>query len=315
MENLYDVVIIGSGPAGFTAAIYASRANFKVLLLEGEQPGGQLTTTTEVENFPGFPKGIMGPTLMNQMREQAQRFGAETKYEIVTSINLKSNIKQITTSSQTYIAKTVIIATGSRARYLGLESEERLRGKGVSACATCDGFFFKDKIVAVIGGGDSAMEEANFLTKFATKVYLVNRSENFKASPIMYDRAKQNPKIEFVVNKQTLEILGEKFVTGLKLKDNSTQEISELNVNGVFLAIGHQPNTELFKEQLNLENGYIITEADTSKTNIPGVFAAGDVKDRKHYWQGIIAAGTGAIAALDAQEYLYDFKHKEEKHD
>lgn len=299
---MYDVIIIGSGPAGLTAAIYASRASLKVLVLEGAQPGGQLTTTTEVENFPGFPEGIMGPELMNNMRKQAQRFGAETKYEIVTSVDLEN--KTVTTDSQTYESKTIIISTGSRARYLGLESEERLKGRGVSACATCDGFFFKDKEIAVMGGGDSAMEEANFLTKFASKVYLINRSEKFRASPIMLKRAENNPKIEIIMNKTIVEVLGDKVVEGLKLEDSTSKEQSELKVQGLFVAIGHQPNTELFKDKLNLEKGIIVTEPDTSKTNIPGVFACGDVADRKHYWQGITSAGSGCKAAIDAQKYL-----------
>lgn len=301
---MYDVIIIGSGPAGLTAAIYASRASFKVLVLEGEQPGGQLTTTTEVENFPGFPEGIMGPELMNRMRKQAQRFGTETKYEIVTSVNLSNKIKEVKTDNETYQTKTVIISTGSRARYLGLESEQRLRGRGVSACATCDGFFFKDKVVAVLGGGDSAMEESNFLTKFANKVYLVNRSENFKASKIMLDRVKANPKVEILTNKLTEEVIGESKVSGLKLKDAKTEEISELNVDGVFIAIGHQPNTELFQNILELDKGYIVTQPNNTKTNIEGVFACGDVADRDHYWQGVTSAGTGCRAAIDAQRYM-----------
>ncbi len=301
---MYDVIIIGSGPAGLTAAIYASRASFKVLVLEGEQPGGQLTTTTEVENFPGFPEGIMGPELMNRMRKQAQRFGTETKYEIVTSVNLSNKIKEVKTNNETYQTKTVIISTGSRARYLGLESEQRLRGRGVSACATCDGFFFKDKVVAVLGGGDSAMEESNFLTKFANKVFLVNRSENFKASKIMFDRVKANPKVEILTNKLTEEVIGESKVSGLKLKDATTEEISELDVDGVFIAIGHQPNTELFQNILELDKGYIVTQPNNTKTSIEGVFACGDVADRDHYWQGVTSAGTGCRAAIDAQRYM-----------
>lgn len=307
----YDVIIIGSGPAGFTAGIYASRADFKVLILEGEQPGGQLTTTTEVENYPGFEEGIMGPELMNKMKLQAQKFGAETKFEIVTSVDFTTSPKKVFVGDEFYEAKTVIIATGSRAKYLGLESETKLRGRGISACATCDGFFYKDKIIAVLGGGDSAMEEANFLTKFASKVYLIHRSENFRSSPIMFDRVVKNNKIEVLKNKEVVEFLGDKFLTGIKLKDKVNNEIQTLDLNGVFLAIGHQPNTEIFKGKVQIdENNYIITEPDTSKTNIEGVFACGDVKDRKHYWQGITSAGSGCVAALDAQHYLEELKHK-----
>jgi len=301
---VYDVLVIGGGPAGFTAGIYASRANFSVLILEGPQPGGQLTTTTEVENYPGFPNGIMGPQLMTDMREQAKKFGTETKYESVTSVDLSGDIKKVFVGETIYEAKTVIIATGASARYLGIESEERLKGRGVSACATCDGFFFSGKVVAVVGGGDSAMEEANFLTKFATKVYLLNRSQEFKASKIMLERAQANEKIEFITDVEVNEVLGETAVTGLELKNTVTGELSKIDVEGMFLAIGHKPNVDLFKDILTLDDyGYIKTKAPSMKTEIEGVFAAGDVQD-PIYQQGISAAGSGCIAALDAQHYL-----------
>lgn len=301
---IYDVLIIGGGPAGFTAGIYASRANFSVLILEGPQPGGQLTTTTEVENYPGFPKGIMGPQLMNDMREQAKRFGTETKYDSVTSVELSGDVKKVFVGETLYEAKTVIIATGASARYLGIESEERLKGRGVSACATCDGFFFSGKVVAVVGGGDSAMEEANFLTKFATKVYILNRSTDFKASKIMLERAQANKKIEFITDVSVDEVLGEDSVTGIKLKNTVNGKFSTIDVDGMFLAIGHVPNVDLFKGILSVDDyGYLKTQAPSMKTEIEGVFAAGDVQD-PIYQQGISAAGSGCIAALDAQHYL-----------
>jgi thioredoxin reductase (NADPH) len=298
----YDVIIIGSGPAGLTAGIYSARADLKVLILEGEQPGGQLTTTTEVENFPGFPEGIMGPELMNRMRTQAQKFKAETKFELVTSVDFSKKPFEIKISEEVYLGNSVIIATGSRARYLGLESESRLKGRGVSACATCDGFFFKGKEIVVVGGGDSAMEEANFLTKFASKVTIIHHSENFKASAIMLDRCKANPKIDFLMNKEIVEVLGENSVTGLKLKDSITEEIEEFKTEGLFLAIGHIPNTELFKDKLEMDKEYIVT--NDTKTSVEGVFACGDVQDRKRYWQAITSAGSGCIASLESQKYL-----------
>jgi len=298
----YDVIIIGSGPAGLTAGIYSARADLKVLILEGEQPGGQLTTTTEVENFPGFPEGIMGPELMNRMRTQAQKFKAETKFELVTSVDFSKKPFEIKTSEGVYLGNSVIIATGSRARYLGLESESRLKGRGVSACATCDGFFFKGKEIVVVGGGDSAMEEANFLTKFASKVTIIHHSEDFKASAIMLDRCKANPKIDFLMNKEIVEVLGENSVTGLKLKDSKTSEVEEFKTEGLFLAIGHIPNTELFKDKLEMEKEYIVT--NDTKTSVEGVFACGDVQDRKRYWQAITSAGSGCIASLESQKYL-----------
>lgn len=300
----YDIIVVGGGPAGFTAGIYGARANHSVLILEGMQPGGQLTTTTEVENFPGFPQGVDGTMLVSQMRDQAVRFGAVDKFESVSSIDMNSYPYKVVSGETTYLAKAVILATGASARYLGLENENRLKGRGVSACATCDGFFFKDKVLAVVGGGDSAMEEANFLTKFATKVYLVHRREEFKASPIMLDRVKNNPKIEIIVNSAVDDVLGDDAVTGLSLKNTVTGELSTLPVDGMFLAIGHIPNVSLVKDFAQvLPNGYLKVVPDTSKTTVEGLFAAGDVCDSV-YRQAITAAGSGCKAALDAQHFI-----------
>lgn len=299
-----NTIIIGSGPAGWTAAIYAARAELKPLVFEGAEPGGQLMTTTEVENFPGFTLGIQGPELMQVMREQAKRFGTEIVSEMVTAVDVSSRPFKVTAKGQTYEAHTLIISTGATARRLGLESEKKLYGHGVSACATCDGFFFKGKQVIVVGGGDSAMEEANFLTRFADKVTIVHRRDAFKASKIMQERALKNPKISVIRNSAVDEILGDDHVTGVRLKDTVTGETREMAIDGVFAAIGHEPNTALFKGVLDLdEKGYIKTVPGTTKTNIEGVFAAGDVQDAK-YRQAITAAGTGCMAALEAEKLL-----------
>jgi thioredoxin reductase (NADPH) len=302
----HKVLIIGSGPAGLTAAIYASRANLAPLVLEGLQPGGQLTTTTDVENFPGFPEGIMGPELVDKMREQAVRFGSTCRYETVEDVDFTVKPFKVKSDSAEYTADTVIISTGASAKYLGLPSELALIGHGVSGCATCDGFFFRDKEVAVVGGGDSAMEEATFLTRFASKVTLIHRRDTFRASKIMQDRALANPKIEVIWNTGVEEVLGSKEtgVTGLKLKNLVSNEVYDFATQGFFLAIGHKPNTDVFVGKLDLDDkGYIKTAPGTVNTNIPGVFACGDVQDT-HYRQAITAAGTGCMAAMDAEKYL-----------
>ena len=302
----HKVAIIGSGPAGWTAAIYAARANLSPILFEGPEPGGQLMTTTEVENFPGFPEGILGPDMMQKFREQAKRFGTEIVSERVEKVDFSSRPFKFTAKGKEYEAETIIISTGATARRIGLESEKALYGKGVSACATCDGFFFKGKKVIVVGGGDSAMEEANFLTKFATEVTIVHRRGEFRASKIMQERALNNPKIKVIWNAEVAEILGVDagHVTGVRIKDTVTSEEREMEIDGVFAAIGHVPNTELFQGMIDMdEKGYIKTVPGSSLTNIPGVFAAGDVQDAK-YRQAITAAGTGCMAALDAEKFL-----------
>jgi thioredoxin reductase (NADPH) len=307
MEN---VIIIGTGAAGLTAAIYTGRANLNPLVIEGREPGGQLTTTTEVENFPGFEHGIMGPELMDTMRKQAARFGTRYQYGIVTSAELDGPVKKLTLDSGDILeAKAVIICTGASAKYIGLESEQKLIGFGVTSCATCDGAFYRDVPVAVVGGGDSAMEEATFLTRFASKVYLIHRREEFRASQIMIDRMLANEKVAPIYNTVVEEVLGveEKSVRGLKLKNVKSGEVSELKVDGLFVAIGHKPNTDPFVGQLEMdETGYLIT--DSTKTTLPGVFAAGDVQDAV-YRQAISAAGTGCMAALEAERYLESIEH------
>ena len=302
---LYDSVIIGSGASGLTAAIYLSRASLKNIVINGNEPGGQLTTTTEVENFPGFPKGIMGPELMNNMLEQAKNFGTEFLQTNVTKIEFENSPFKIHLENKTLIeAKTIIISTGASAKYLGIENEIEYIGRGVSACATCDGFFFRGKEIAVIGGGDTAMEEASFLTKFASKVTIIHRRNELRASQFMQDKAKSNPKIEWKLNYTPKKILVDKKVNGIELINNVTNEIETLNVDGIFVAIGRNPNTTFLNNQVELDaHGYITTYGKTSKTSIPGVFAAGDVQDNK-YQQAIIAAGSGAIAALDVEEFL-----------
>ena len=307
-----EVIIIGSGPAGLTAAIYAGRANLKPLVFEGLTPGGQLMITTEVENYPGYKEGITGPELMEELKQQAERFDAELEQEEVTKVELSADKKVVWVDDDAYEAETVIIATGARANLLGLENEDRLMGRGVSACATCDGFFFKDKVIAVIGGGDSAMEEATYLTRFASKVYLVHRREQFRASKIMIKKAEDNPKIEFILNSTLEDVLGDQLVSGMKLKNKATGEISEIELSGIFMAIGHTPNTQLFKGILDMDkNGYLLTslnKGQLSATSIPGVFACGDVQDSV-YRQAITSAGSGCIAALDAEKYLENPNH------
>jgi len=300
------MVIIGSGPAGLTAAIYAARANLQPLLIEGKEPGGQLTLTTLVENYPGFVDGIMGPELMDTMRKQAQRFGTDVVNAYVHSVTLQGKPFRVSYGDQEVETKTIVISTGSSAKLIGLETELQLMGHGVSTCATCDGFFYRSKEIAVVGGGDSAMEEATFLTKFATKVSLIHRRDAFRASKIMLDRAKNNPKIRFVLNTVVEEVVGSKDggVTGLKLRDVKSSASSELKVDGLFIAIGHNPNTEIFKGQIDLdENGYIKTQPGSTRTNIPGVFACGDVQDPV-FRQAVTAAGSGCMAAIEAERWL-----------
>ncbi len=303
MAKLYDVIIIGSGPAGYTAAIYAARANLSVLMLQGYQVGGQLMLTSDVENYPGFEEGILGPPMMEKFEAQARRFGTEVIPEDVISIDFSKRPFKVTTDSGEYQARAIIISTGASAKWLGLPSEQRLQGRGVSACATCDGFFFKNKDVAVIGGGDTAMEEATFLTRYTNHVTVIHRRDTLRASKIMQDRAFKNLKISFIWDTEVTEVLGENEVTGLRLHNVKTDEESILPVQGFFLAIGHKPNTDLFKGILDMDKvGYIIPVEHTM-TNIPGVFAAGDVTDHR-YRQAVTAAGDGCRAAIDAERWL-----------
>jgi thioredoxin reductase (NADPH) len=305
-----DVIIIGSGPAGLTAAIYAARANLAPLVIEGEpssssdQPGGQLMLTTDVENYPGFPEGIMGPELMMNFRSQAERFGAQFITEKVTRVDLESQPKRVWIRDTEYLAHAVIVSTGARSLWLGLESEQRLIGHGLSSCATCDGFFFRGHHIAVIGGGDSAVEEATFLTKFADKVTIVHRRDELRASKIMQDRAFANPKIEFLWNHTVVDLLGDDKLEGAVVRDVHSGELSTLPVTGLFVAIGHKPNTDLFVGTLDMDaNGYLVTQPGTTNTNLDGVFACGDVQDHT-YRQAITAAGSGCMAAIDAERWL-----------
>tara|TARA_B100000214_G_scaffold88796_1_gene61226 strand:+ start:637 stop:1575 length:939 start_codon:yes stop_codon:yes gene_type:complete len=305
-KTIHKTIIIGSGPAGLTAAIYAGRANLKPIVFEGNQPGGQLTITTDVENFPGFPDGVMGPEMMDLFRNQAKKFGAECFFKHVTKVDFSSKPFKVYVGDEEFLSETVILSTGASARMLGLEAEKDLMGYGISTCATCDGYFFKDKEIVVVGGGDSAMEEASFLTKFAKKVTIIHRREVFKASKIMLERARNNPKIDIMVNKSILDIRGNQKdgVSSIILKDTIDGKETIFNCEGVFYGIGHIPNTDFLSMFLDVdENGYIITKADSTRTNIDGIFACGDVQD-SHYRQAITAAGSGCMAAIDAEKFL-----------
>ncbi|MGB3696087.1 MAG: thioredoxin-disulfide reductase [Gordonia sp. (in: high G+C Gram-positive bacteria)] len=305
-NQIHDVIIVGSGPAGYTAAIYAARAELSPIVFEGMSFGGALMTTTEVENFPGFQKGIQGPDLMDEMREQAIRFGADLRMEDVDAMRLEGDIKEVEVAGQVYRARAVILAMGAAARYLNVPGEQELLGRGVSACATCDGFFFKDQDIVVIGGGDSAMEEATFLTKFAKSVTLIHRREEFRASKIMLERARANEKIKFVTNATVSAVKGENSVTELELTDTRTGATSTLEATGMFVAIGHDPRSDLVKGQVALDSeGYVQVTGRTTYTNLPGVFACGDLVDHT-YRQAITAAGSGCSAAIDAERWLAD---------
>jgi thioredoxin reductase (NADPH) len=314
LSDVRDVIIIGGGPAGYTAALYTARANLEPLVIEGFSWGGQLMITSDVENYPGYADGVLGPSMMADFRRQAERFGAEFLTDDVTRVDFSEAPFRVYVGADEYRADAVIVATGASARQLGLPSEQMLQGRGVSYCATCDAAFFREKTVVVVGGGDSAMEEANFLTRFADRVLVVHRREEFRASPIMLDRARTNPKIEFVLNAVVEEVLGEEngHVVGVRVRDTVTGEEREIPTDGVFVAVGHDPTTALFLDWLDHdEQGYLVTEPRSTRTNIPGVFAAGDVQDHT-YRQAVTAAGSGTMAALDAQRYLEDQRHHPE---
>ena len=305
-----DTIIIGSGPAGYTAAIYAARADLNPVIYTGLEPGGQLTTTTEVDNFPGYPKGIDGPTMMNELKEQAERFGTKVEIDFISKVDFskdKGGIHKLYTQNGDEIkSKTVIITTGASAKYLGLPSEQRLIGGGVSACAVCDGFFYKNQDVAIVGGGDTAIEEATYLAKICNNVTMLVRKDHFRASKAMQNRLSNYDNIKVLFNHEVMEVMGENVVDGLKIKSNLTNDVSEIKITGLFLAIGHSPNTDIFKGIVDMDDsGYILTDKTSTKTNIPGVFAAGDVQD-KDYRQAVTAAGTGCMAALDAERYLQE---------
>ena len=305
-----NTIIIGSGPAGYTAAIYAARADLNPIIYTGLEPGGQLTTTTDVDNFPGYPKGIDGPTMMNELKEQAERFGTEVKIDFISKVDFskeKGGIHKLYTQNGDEIkSKTVIISTGASAKYLGIESEQRLIGGGVSACAVCDGFFYKNQDVAIVGGGDTAIEEATYLAKICSNVTMLVRKDHFRASKAMQNRLANFDNINVLFNHEIDEVIGENVVEGIKIKNNLNNEVSEIKITGLFIAIGHSPNTDIFKGSVKMDDsGYILTDKISTKTNIPGVFAAGDVQD-KDYRQAITAAGTGCMAALDAERYLQE---------
>lgn len=310
----FDVVIIGSGPAGLTAALYAARADLNPLVFEGPEPGGQLMTTTDVENFPGYPEGVLGPKMMEDFREQAKRFGADCRYGFVDNVDFSKRPYKLSVDEKTELfARTIIVSTGASAKWLHLESEQRLRGKGVSACATCDGAFFRNEHVIIVGGGDTAMEEATFLTKFASKVTVVHRRDELRASKAMQTRAFENEKIEFMWDSELVEVLGDQVVDGVKVKNNNTGEVTTMDdVTGVFVAIGHKPNTDLFKGVIQMDDvGYIQTKDQSTVTNMPGIFACGDAMDAV-YRQAVTAAGTGCKAALDAEKFLAEDEIGEE---
>ncbi|MEX2463687.1 MAG: thioredoxin-disulfide reductase [Balneolaceae bacterium] len=309
----FEVVIIGSGPAGLTAALYAARADLNPIVFEGPEPGGQLTQTTDVENYPGYPEGVLGPKMMEDFRQQAVRFGADCRYGYVTDIDYDKRPYKITVDEETTVyAKSIIISTGASAMWLNLPSEQRLRGKGVSACATCDGAFFRNEHVVIVGGGDTAMEEALFLTKFASKVTVIHRRDELRASKAMQNRAFENKKIEFLWDSELQEVLGDKVVKGVKVKNRKTEELITLeDVTGVFIAIGHKPNTDLFKGVLTMDDvGYIQTKGQSTETDLPGIFASGDAMDPT-YRQAVTAAGTGCRAALDAERFLADHESED----